>query len=73
MPWESVNITPYIDTDLTTDTGGSGGSRQTNSGGWGIYDAAIDARKQLFVAAVNKIQADARKANKTVGVDRRRV
>src|SRR5919197_2956255 len=27
MPWESVNITPYIDTDTMTDTGGSGGSR----------------------------------------------
>jgi CO/xanthine dehydrogenase Mo-binding subunit len=68
LPWESINITPYVDTDLTTDTGTSGGSRQTNSAGWGIYDAAIDARKQLFVAAVNKIQADARKANKTVDV-----
>jgi CO/xanthine dehydrogenase Mo-binding subunit len=68
MPWESINITPYVDTDLSTDTGGSGGSRQTNSGGWGVYDAAIDAKKQLFVAAVNKVQADARKANKTVDV-----
>jgi len=68
MPMESINITPYVDTDLTTDTGGSGGSRQTNSGGWGVYDAAIDARKQLFVAAVNKLQADARKANKTIEV-----
>src|SRR6185503_4399715 len=65
LPWESINITAYVDTDLTTDTGTSGGSRQTNSAGWGIYDAAMDARKQLFVAAVNKIQADARKANKT--------
>ena len=47
-----------------TDTGGSGGSRQTDSGGWGVYDAALDARRQLFVAAVSKAQADARKANK---------
>jgi len=68
MPWESINITPYVDTDLTTDTGGSGGSRQTNSGGWGVYDAAIDAKKQLLVAAVNKVQSDARKANRTVDV-----
>jgi xanthine dehydrogenase molybdenum-binding subunit len=64
MPWESVTITPYIDSDTMTDTGGSGGSRQTNGGGWGVYDAAMDARKQLFAAAVLKAQADAKKANK---------
>jgi len=66
MPWEAVNITPFVDTDLMTDTGGSGGSRQTDSGGWGVYDAALDARKQLFAFAVSKAQADARKANKPV-------
>jgi CO/xanthine dehydrogenase Mo-binding subunit len=64
MPWDSVTITPYIDSDTMTDTGGSGGSRQTNGGGWGVYDAAMDARKQLFAAAVLKAQADAKKANK---------
>src|SRR6266851_998585 len=64
MSWDAVSITPYIDTDLTTDTGGSGGSRQTDSGGWGVYDAALDVRKQLFAAAVAKAQADAKKANK---------
>ena len=68
MSWDSVNITPYIDTDLTTDTGGSGGSRQTDSGGWGVYDAALDVRKQLFDAAVLRIQSDAKKANRTVDV-----
>jgi xanthine dehydrogenase molybdenum-binding subunit len=64
MPWESISITPYVDTDLTTDTGGSGGSRQTDSGGWGVYDAALDVRKQLFAAAAAKASADAKKANK---------
>jgi len=64
VPWEQVNITPYIDTDTMTDTGGSGGSRQTDSGGWGVYDAALDARRQLFQFAVAKGQADAKKANK---------
>jgi CO/xanthine dehydrogenase Mo-binding subunit len=64
MPWEAVNITPYIDTDTMTDTGGSGGSRQTNSGAWGVYDAALDARKQLLAAAAAKATGDARKANK---------
>src|SRR5260370_33872264 len=48
MRWNADSITPYIDTDLTTDTGGSGGSRQTDSGGCGVYDAALDAPKQLF-------------------------
>lgn len=69
MPWDSVNITPYVDTDLTTDTGTSGGSRQTDSGGWGVYDAALDVRKQLFDAAVVRIQSDAKKANRTVDVN----
>jgi CO/xanthine dehydrogenase Mo-binding subunit len=64
MPWEAVTITPYIDTDTMTDTGGSGGSRQTDSGGWGVYDAALDARKQLFAFAAGKAAADAKKANK---------
>ncbi|HEX8966731.1 MAG TPA: molybdopterin cofactor-binding domain-containing protein, partial [Chloroflexota bacterium] len=64
MPWESVNITTYVDTDLTTDTGGSGGSRQTDSGGWGVYDAALDIRRQLFAAAAAKASADAKTANK---------
>jgi len=64
MPWDQVTITPYIDTDTMTDTGGSGGSRQTDSGGWGVYDAALDARKQLFAFAAAKAAADAKKANK---------
>jgi CO/xanthine dehydrogenase Mo-binding subunit len=53
-----------VDTDLTTDTGGSGGSRQTDSGGWGVYDAALDVRRQLFAAAAAKAKSDAAKANK---------
>jgi len=64
MPWDAVTITPFIDTDVMTDTGGSGGSRQTDSGGWGVYDAALDARKQLFTFAAQKAAADAKKANK---------
>src|SRR5947209_16210233 len=68
MAWESANITPFIDTDLSTDTGGSGGSRQTNSSGWGVYDAALDVRRQLFAAAAAKAAGDAQKANRTVDV-----
>jgi CO/xanthine dehydrogenase Mo-binding subunit len=69
LPWESINIVPYVDTDLTTDTGSSGGSRQVDSGGWGAYDAAMDAKRQLFAATVNRAKADAAKANKTVDVN----
>ena len=68
MPWDSITITPYIDTDLSVDTGSSGGSRQTNSGGWGVYDAAIDAKRQLFAAAAARVQADARRANRVVEI-----
>jgi xanthine dehydrogenase molybdenum-binding subunit len=68
MPWDSISIVPYVDTDLTTDTGGSGGSRQVDSGGWGVYDAAMDAKRQLFAATVARATADANKAGKTTNV-----
>src|SRR6266550_5095159 len=35
-----------------------------DSAGWGVYDAALDVRKQLFAAAAAKASADAKKANK---------
>jgi CO/xanthine dehydrogenase Mo-binding subunit len=68
IPWDNINIVPYVDTDLTTDTGGSGGSRQVDSGGWGAYDAALDAKRQLFAATVNRATADAKKANKDITI-----
>jgi xanthine dehydrogenase YagR molybdenum-binding subunit len=63
VPYEGVSITASVDTDTTTDTGVSGGSQQTNSGGWGIYDAAIDARRQLFEAGAQMFTATVQKAN----------
>jgi len=54
-----ITITPYVDTEFTTDTGGTNGSRTTNTGGRGIYEAAIDARKQLLDAAAKKFITDA--------------
>ncbi len=48
VPFERTFITPEVDTDLTVDAGSSTGSRQTNTGGWGAYDAAIDARTQIL-------------------------
>jgi CO/xanthine dehydrogenase Mo-binding subunit len=61
VAYETVSISPSVDTDVTTDTGVSGGSQQTNSGGWGMYDAAMDARRQLFEAGARMLTAQARK------------
>src|SRR2546428_1147892 len=55
-----ITITPYIDTDNTTDTGGTNGSRMTNTGGRGMYEAAIDARKQVLDWGAKKFNADAK-------------
>jgi CO/xanthine dehydrogenase Mo-binding subunit len=48
IPYELTSISPDVDTDFTSDTGNTAGSRQTISGGWGVYEAAIDARQQLL-------------------------
>ena len=58
-----ITITPYIDTDNTTDTGGTNGSRMTNTGGRGMYEAAIDARKQVLDWGAKKLNDDGAKAN----------
>jgi xanthine dehydrogenase YagR molybdenum-binding subunit len=63
VPYESVSISASVDTDTTTDTGVSGGSQQTNSGGWGMYDAAIDARRQLFEIGARMFTAQVRRDN----------
>lgn len=60
VPLTQVTITPYIDTDVTTDTGGTNGSRMTNTGGRGIYEAGNDARNQVHDWAARKFVADAR-------------
>ena len=56
---EQITITPGIDTDYTTDTGGTNGSRMTNTGGRGVYEAALDARKQILEIAAQRFVADA--------------
>jgi CO/xanthine dehydrogenase Mo-binding subunit len=60
---QQITITPYIDTDNTTDTGGTNGSRMTNTGGRGMYEAATDARNQVLDWASRKFNDDASKAN----------
>jgi xanthine dehydrogenase molybdenum-binding subunit len=53
-----VTITPYVDTDNTTDSGGTNGSRMTNTGGRGMYEAGVDARNQVLKYAADKFTAD---------------
>jgi len=52
-----------VDSDVTSDTGVTAGSRQTISGGWGVYEAAQDARTQLLDWAVKKLVDDGKKKN----------
>jgi CO/xanthine dehydrogenase Mo-binding subunit len=47
VPLDRITITPYIDTENTTDSGGTNGSRMTNTGGRGMYEAGRDARNQV--------------------------
>jgi CO/xanthine dehydrogenase Mo-binding subunit len=60
IPYNLTMIAPEVDSDYTADTGVTAGSRQTISGGWGVYEAAIDARNQLLDWAVRKFVNDAK-------------
>ena len=58
VPLNRVTITPYVDTDNTTDSGGTNGSRMTNTGGRGMYEAGNDARNQVLKYAADKFNTD---------------
>jgi xanthine dehydrogenase molybdenum-binding subunit len=68
LPLSRVRISIEVDSDVTSDTGVTAGSRQTISGGWGVYEAAQDARGQLLDWTVKKLQNDAKKKNETIDV-----
>jgi xanthine dehydrogenase molybdenum-binding subunit len=68
VPLYAVTITPFVDTDLTTDASGTFGSQQTNTGGRGMYEAGQDARKQLLDWGAKKFVDDAKKQNQTIDV-----
>ncbi len=57
VPLESVFVTS-ADTDVTTDTFGSTGSRQTITGGTGTRLAAADAKNQLLDIAAAELKTD---------------
>jgi CO/xanthine dehydrogenase Mo-binding subunit len=63
LPLTRIRITHEVDTDMTSDTGVTAGSRQTLSAGWGVYEAAQDAKKQLLDWAVRKLVADGQRKN----------
>jgi CO/xanthine dehydrogenase Mo-binding subunit len=54
---DAVSVTS-ADTEATTDTGGSTGSRETMTGGWGVKAAATDAKKQLLDFAAKQLKTD---------------
>ena len=68
VPLEDVTIATYVDTDNTTDTGSTSGSRQTNTGGRGMYEAAMDARRQILELAARKLMEDAKQKNQALQV-----
>ena len=68
VPLSQVTITTYVDSDLTTDTGITAGSQQTNTGGRGMYEAALDARRQLLDWGARKMIDDAKKKNQVLNI-----
>lgn len=56
IPLENVSVTS-ADTDVTLDTGATGGSRQTITAGTAIKLAAADAKRQLFEIAAKELKA----------------
>ena len=68
VPLHQVSIPTYVDTDNTTDTGGTNGSRQTNTGGRGMYEAAVDAKRQILAFAAQKFVDDAKRKNEQIQI-----
>jgi CO/xanthine dehydrogenase Mo-binding subunit len=58
IPYDQTSITMDVDTDVTSSTGGTFGSRMTLSGGWGLYEAAMDARRQILEGVAEQINSD---------------
>ena len=68
VPLDRVSIATYVDTDNTTDTGSTSGSRQTNTGGRGMYEAAVDARNQILRYAAERLVRDASRRNEQLQI-----
>ncbi len=68
IPMSLTRISPDVDSDFTSDTGVTAGSRMTNSGGWGVHLAALDAKAQLLDWGAKKFVDDARVAGQPIQV-----
>src|SRR6266536_547795 len=68
VPLERVTISTHIDTDVTSDTGISSGSIQTNTGSYAMFHAAQDAKRQLLDWGARKLIDDAKKQNQSLDV-----
>ncbi|MDE3077496.1 MAG: xanthine dehydrogenase family protein molybdopterin-binding subunit, partial [Chloroflexota bacterium] len=68
VPFTQVSISIPVDTDFTTDTGGTFGSQQTNTGGRGVYEAAQDLRSLLLDQGAKKLMADAKKKGQSLSL-----
>jgi putative selenate reductase molybdopterin-binding subunit len=51
IPLDQVFIASAVDTALNTDTGPTNSSLQTNTGGWGVLEAAKEAKERLVEIA----------------------
>ncbi len=58
VPLEAVSVTS-ADTDVTLDTGSSGGSKQTIGSGSAVKLASADAKKQIFEIAARELKTGA--------------
>ncbi len=58
MPLEAVSVTS-ADTEVTLDTGSSGGSKQTIGSGSAVKLAAADVKRQIFHIAANELKTGA--------------
>ena len=68
VPLDQVSIALYVDTDNTTDTGSTTGSRQTNTGGRGIHEAAVDAKNQILQYAAERFETEAARRGEQISV-----
>jgi len=69
VPLSRVRIAHEVDSDNTSDTGVTAGSRQVLSGGWGVYEAAQSARTQLLDWAVRMLVDQGKKKTPAETVD----
>ena len=59
LKWEDIETGEQGNTDIMSDGGGQGGSTRTITTGAAMYEAALDARDQIFQTAATILGVDA--------------